>query len=166
MQKIFILSDTHSYLDNRFHEHIDWADQIWHAGDWGNVSLSDTLIAQKPIQGVYGNIDGQEIRFLYPKINHFNCEGVSIGMTHIAGAPSKYKPDALACFALKVPQIFICGHSHILQVKRDLQRNGMLFINPGAAGTHGFQKVQTAIRLSIDDTRIFDVAIVQLERQR
>jgi uncharacterized protein len=99
MQKILIISDTHSYLDPRLMEHVDWCDQIWHAGDWGNISLSDTLESYKPIQGVYGNIDDATLRQIYPRINHFVCEDLVIGMTHIAGAPSKYKPDALECFA-------------------------------------------------------------------
>lgn len=165
MQKILIISDTHSYLDERLMTHIDWCDQIWHAGDWGNVALSDTLEALKPIQGVYGNIDGETLRQIYPKINHFTCEELSIGMTHIAGAPSKYKPDALACFSIKTPDIFICGHSHILQVKRDLARKGMLFINPGAAGTHGFHTVQTAIKLKIEGKRIFEVEVIEMPRR-
>ncbi|MFC0181573.1 hypothetical protein SAMN04515674_104170 [Pseudarcicella hirudinis] len=164
MKKILIISDTHSFLDSRLMPHIGWCDEIWHGGDWGSVELSDTLAALKPIRGVFGNIDNAILRRMYPRINHFLCEGVNVGMTHIAGAPSKYKPDALDCFAEKIPDIFVCGHSHILQVKRDLSRNGMLFINPGAAGHHGFHTVQTAVRLKIDDKRIFDVEAVQMDR--
>lgn len=165
MQKILIISDTHSFLDERLLLHLDWCDHIWHAGDWGSVELSDTLEAMKPIQGVYGNIDNATIRQIYPKINHFTCEELSVGMTHIAGAPSKYKPDALECFAIKTPDVFVCGHSHILQIKRDLSRNGMLFINPGAAGTHGFHGVQTAIKLKIEGKRIFEVAVIEMDRR-
>lgn len=165
MQKILIISDTHSHLDKRLMEHVDWCDQIWHGGDWGNVSLSDTLESYKPIQGVYGNIDDMTVRLIYPKINHFLCEDLIVGMTHIAGTPFQYKPDALACFAIQKPDIFICGHSHILQVKRDLYRNKMLFINPGAVGTHGFHTVQTAVRLKIDGERVFDVEVVEMEKK-
>lgn len=165
MQKILIISDTHSFLDERLISHLDWCDEVWHAGDWGVATLSDTLEAMKPIKGVFGNIDDATIRQIYPKINHFTCEELSIGMTHIAGTPSKYKPDALECFSIKTPDIFICGHSHILQVKRDLSRNGMLFINPGAAGTHGFHAVQTAIRLKIEGKRIFDVEVIEMKRK-
>jgi uncharacterized protein len=164
MQKILIISDTHNFLDERLKPHIDWCDQLWHAGDWGNEAIADTLTALKPVQAVYGNIDGAVLRRMYPKILHFTCEDVRVGVTHIAGAPSKYKPDALQCFAKQVPDIFVCGHSHILQVKRDLNRNGMLFINPGAAGKHGFHTVQTAVRLKIDGKRIFDVEVVNMER--
>ncbi len=163
MQKILIISDTHSFLDERLNPHIDWCDQIWHAGDWGNESISDTLEARKPIHGVYGNIDGAVLRRMYKKILHFNCEEVSIGITHIAGTPLRYKPDALECLSIKTPDIFICGHSHLLQIKRDMNRNGMLFINPGAVGKHGFHQVQTAVRLKIDGKRIFDVEVVEFQ---
>lgn len=164
MQKILILSDTHSFLDKRLEPHLDWCDQIWHGGDWGSVAVSDTLVALKPVQGVYGNIDDATLRQIYPKINHFTCEEVHIGMTRIAGAPSKYKPDALECFTERIPDIFVCGHSHILQVKRDLKKGNMLFINPGAAGQHGFHEVQTAIRLKIEGKRIFDLAVIEMPR--
>jgi putative phosphoesterase len=164
MQKILILSGTHSYLDERLLPHIDWCTQIWHAGDWGNVSVADTLSSLKPVEGVYGNIDDATVRKMYPKINHFQCEDVLVGMTHIGGAPASYKPDALACFNKLVPDIFITGHSHILQVKRDLHRNRMLFINPGAAGQHGFHQVQTAVRLKVEGKRIFEVEIVEMPR--
>ncbi len=166
MQKILILSDTHSFLDARLAPHLDWCDQIWHAGDWGSVEIADTLCSLKPVEGVYGNIDGGVLRTMFPKINHFQCEDLLVGMTHIGGAPSSYKPDALACFNKLVPDIFITGHSHILQVKRDLNRNRMLFINPGAAGQHGFHQVQTAVRLKIEKKRIFEVEIIEMLRNK
>lgn len=166
MKKILIISDTHNYLDQRLMEHVDWCDEIWHAGDWGNISLSDTLEAFKPIQSVYGNIDDATLRQIYPKINHFMCEDLVVGMTHIAGTPSKYKPDALACFSIQKPDIFVCGHSHILQVKRDLNRDRMLFINPGAVGISGFHNIQTAVRLKIDGKRIYDVELVEMEKKK
>lgn len=166
MQRILIISDTHNYLDERLMEHVDWCHQIWHAGDWGNVSLSDTLEAFKPVQGVYGNIDDTTLRQIYPKINHFVCEDLVVGMTHIAGSPSKYKPDALECFAIQKPDVFVCGHSHILQVKRDLNRDRMLFINPGAAGISGFHNIQTAVRLKIDGKRIYEVELVEMQKKK
>ncbi|MBP6386297.1 MAG: metallophosphoesterase family protein [Pseudarcicella sp.] len=164
MQKILIISDTHSYLDQRLMPHIEWADQIWHAGDWGNESVVDTLESFKPIQGVYGNIDNAVVKRIFPKINHFMVEEICVGITHIAGAPSSYKQDALECFAIRQPDIFVCGHSHILQVKRDFSRNKMLFINPGAAGKHGFHSVQTAIRLKIEKKRIFDLEVIEMTK--
>ncbi|MHA8052046.1 metallophosphoesterase family protein [Aquirufa sp. Wall-65K1] len=167
MKKILIISDTHSFLDPRLEPHLQACDQIWHAGDWGSVQLADQLLTyKKPIAGVYGNIDDRTIRNMYPKIMRFRCEEVNIAMTHIAGAPSSYKPDAYEAFSKGIPQIFVCGHSHILQVKRDIKRNNMLFINPGAAGQHGFHPIQTAIQLKIDGTRIYDVEIIQMERNR
>lgn len=162
MQKILIISDTHGYLDPRLQTHIDWADQIWHGGDWGNANISDQLTNQKPVQGVYGNIDGHEIRLMYPLINFFSCEDLTIGMTHIAGKPNAYKPDARALFQKQVPDILVCGHSHLLNVQRDPKHANLLFINPGAAGKEGFHKMQTAIRLKIEGKRIFDVEVVEV----
>ena len=150
MQKILVLSDTHSFLDPRLEEHLEYCDQFWHGGDWGSVAVADTLASYgKPVMGVYGNIDDRTIRNMYPKIERFTCEKVTVAMTHIAGAPSSYKPDALETFSQGIPNIFICGHSHILQVKRDLNRRNMLFLNPGAAGQHGFHSEQTALRFKI-----------------
>lgn len=167
MQKILVLSDTHSYLDPRLIEHVDYCDQIWHGGDWGSVAVADTLIGfGKPVRGVYGNIDDRTVRNMFPKISRFSCENINVAMTHIAGAPSSYKPDALETFARGIPHIFICGHSHILQVKRDLKRNNMLFLNPGAAGQHGFHAEQTALRFKIDGSRIFELEVIQMPRQK
>jgi putative phosphoesterase len=165
MVKVLLLSDTHSYLDPRLDEHLKACDQIWHAGDWGSVELADKLAAYgKPIAGVYGNIDDRTIRNMYPKIRRFRCEDVTVAMTHIAGAPSNYKPDALEAFSKGLPLIFVCGHSHILQIKRDAKRNNMLFLNPGAAGQHGFHPEQTALRFKIDGARIYDMEVIQMPR--
>ena len=161
MQKILIISDTHSFLDERLMEHVDWCDQIWHGGDWGNVSLSDTLEAIKPIEGVYGNIDDMTVRQIYPKIHHFLCEDLIVGMTHIAGTPSKYKPDALECFKIQEPDIFICGHSHILKVQFDKKYN-LLHMNPGAAGIYGFHQIRTMLRFEIDGDKIQKLEIIEL----
>lgn len=165
MQKILILSDTHGFLDPRLLPHIDASDQVWHGGDWGSVAVSDTLQALKPTQGVYGNIDGTEIRAQYPLIHFFECEGLVIGMTHIAGKPGAYKPHARELLRAQVPDLLVCGHSHILSVQRDPLYQAMLFINPGAAGKEGFHKVQTAIRLKIDNRRVSDVAVIEIGRR-
>lgn len=167
MKRILLLSDTHGYFDDRLDQALADCDEIWHAGDWGTVELADYLLStQKPVRGVYGNIDGAVLRRMFPKINRFSIEGIRVGITHIAGAPSSYKPDALETFSMGPLDLFICGHSHILQVKRDLKRNNMLFINPGAAGKHGFHPVQTAVQFKIDQKRIFDVEVIQLERHK
>lgn len=167
MKRILLLSDTHGYFDDRLDQALADCDEIWHAGDWGTVELADYLMStQKPVRGVYGNIDGAVLRRMFPKINCFTIEGIRVGMTHIAGAPSSYKPDAQETFSRGPLDLFICGHSHILQVKRDLRRNNMLFINPGAAGKHGFHPVQTAVQFKIDQKRIFDVEVIQMERHK
>ena len=166
MMKILLISDTHSYLDNRLLEHIEWADEVWHAGDWGNVELSDKIAEYgKKIRGVYGNIDGATLRRMYPKISMFRVEGVKVGMVHIGGSPSKYKPDALELFSRGLPDVFITGHSHILQVKRDLKRNNMLFLNPGAAGKHGFHLVQTALRFEIADGKVHNMQVIEIGKR-
>jgi hypothetical protein len=166
MQKILILSDTHGYLDPRLLPHVDWADQIWHGGDWGSVAIADTLSALKPVMGVYGNIDGTEIRSIYSLTQVFELEGLRIGMTHIAGKPGAYKPDARALLQ-QHPQldVLVCGHSHILSVQRDPKYPQLLFVNPGAAGKEGFHRIQTAIRLKLDQKRIFDVEVVEIGRR-
>jgi hypothetical protein len=165
MQKILLLSDTHSFLDDRLIEPIQNCDQLWHAGDWGSLQLVDKLIAfNKPIRGVYGNIDDGIIRRMYPKILRFRCEQVTVAMTHIGGAPSSYKPDGLEAMSLGIPKMFICGHSHILQVKRDTKRQNMLFLNPGAAGQHGFHPTQTALQFKIDGERIYDMEVINMDR--
>ncbi|MEY4383121.1 MAG: hypothetical protein RI995_663 [Bacteroidota bacterium] len=167
LKKILLISDTHGYWDQRLDQALADCDEIWHAGDWGTVELADFLLAtNKPVRAVYGNIDGGVLRRMYPKILRFRCEEVTVAMTHIGGAPSSYKPDGLEAISLGLPMIFICGHSHILQVKRDTKRNNMLFLNPGAAGKHGFHPVQTAIQFKIDQKRIFDLEVIQMERHK
>jgi uncharacterized protein len=166
MTKILLLSDTHSYLDPRLAVHLDWADELWHGGDWGNHAVLDTLEATgKPLHSVYGNIDGADIRRVFPLITLFNCENLTVGMTHIGGVPGRYKPDALQLFTQGVPDIFVCGHSHILRVQRDPTRHNLLYLNPGAAGKEGFHKIQTALRLKIDDRRIFDVEVIEIGKR-
>lgn len=162
MKKILILSDTHSYLHPSLITYIEEADEVWHAGDWGNVAVADTIMGIKPIQSVYGNIDGKEIRAMFGLKNVFRCENLTIGMAHIAGKPNYYKAHGLELLKEQRVDIFVCGHSHLLQVQRDKFYNNMLFINPGAAGREGFHKVMTAIRLKIDDKRIYDVAVIEL----
>ena len=164
MTRILLLSDTHGTLDPRLMPHLDWADQLWHAGDWGSLSVVDTLEGfGKPLFGVYGNIDGAEIRRIFPLTRVFRCEAVMVGMTHIGGVPGKYQPDARHLFAQHgPPDVFVCGHSHLLRVQRDPTRGNLLYLNPGAAGREGFHKVMTALRLKIDGGRIFDVEVVEI----
>ncbi len=165
MRRILILSDTHGYLDDDILRYAAEVDEIWHGGDWGNPAVSDQLTAIKPVKGVYGNIDGQVIRSIYPLHNRFTCEGVKVQITHIAGPLGKYNSEVAAMLRADAPQIFVCGHSHILQVRRAPTFGNLLHINPGAAGIHGFHHVRTMVKLSIDGTRIFDAAAIELGKR-
>ncbi|PMD99174.1 YfcE family phosphodiesterase [Siphonobacter sp. BAB-5405] len=163
MKKILLFSDTHGWFDEALDSHCRWADEIWHAGDWGTGVYERLQMYARPIQGVYGNIDGTTIRSLFPLINHFTCEGVNVGITHIAGTPGRYKPDARQLLREQKPDVLICGHSHILRVERD--SSGILFMNPGAAGKEGFHRIMTALRFKVDQGRIFDVEVVELGKR-
>ncbi len=166
LKKILILSDTHNYLDSRIWRYVEECDQVWHAGDIGTIAITDQLKKIKPLQAVYGNIDGQDVRMVHPLINRFRCEEVEVAMTHIGGYPPKYNSDLLKLLNENVPDIFVCGHSHILKVMRDPTHHNMIFINPGAAGVHGFHPIQTLIKIKIDGKRIFDLEVVELKRER
>ena len=165
MTYIGLLSDTHSYLDERLFNYFADCDEIWHAGDVGNIEIIDQLRAFKPLRGVYGNIDGQEIRIELPLNQRFEVEDLSIMMTHIGGTPPRYNPTTRAELIANTPDIFICGHSHILQVLRDKKLNNMLYINPGAAGKSGFHKVKTAIRFAIDGNKVLQMAVIDLGKR-
>jgi putative phosphoesterase len=165
--KIGLISDTHGYLDEKVFNYFKDCDEIWHAGDFGTLELSDKLAAFKPFKGVYGNIDGTEIRVVHPKVLFFDCEGKKVLMTHIGGSPGKYVPEVKLLLQKHQPDIFICGHSHILRVMSDPQYNKMLYINPGAAGVHGFHKVKTIIRFEINQGVISNMQAIELgERAR
>ena len=149
MKRIGLISDTHSYLDEKILAHLNLCDEIWHAGDIGNTDVIDRLAALKPLRAVYGNIDGKDIRILCKKNERFFCEDVSVWITHIGGYPPKYNMDTRDEIRQNPPDLFICGHSHILKVMSDPHLK-LLHINPGAAGTHGFHKVRTLVRFTID----------------
>ena len=162
MKKIGLLSDTHGYLDARILHFLADRDEIWHAGDWGNVKVSDTLEETgKTIRGVYGNIDGQDIRLIYPEKNIFICEGKKILMLHIVGSPSKYYPNVKALIKENKPDVVVCGHSHILRVQQDKDLN-VLYMNPGAAGRHGFHKVRSLLLFEIHEGKIDNLNAVEL----
>jgi len=161
MRKIGLLSDTHSYWDNRFLQHFSDCDEIWHAGDIGNEDILNNLQKEKPIRAVYGNIDSHLLRASYPKTLRFNVEEVEILMTHIGGYPGKYAPEIRSEIYSNPPQLFICGHSHILKVMYDKTRQ-MLCVNPGAAGKYGFHQVRTLMRFVIDGKEIKDMEIIEL----
>ena len=162
MKKIGLLSDTHSYLDPAVFKYFDKCDEIWHAGDFGNLALADELLAFKPLRGVYGNIDGAEVRTVYPENLRFNCEEVDVWMTHIGGYPDKYSPKVRPEIYSNPPKLFICGHSHIVKIIYDKKIN-CLHINPGAAGKHGWHKVRTLVRFSINGNRIENMELIELK---
>jgi len=163
MTRIGLLSDTHSYLDPKLFNHFNECDEIWHAGDVGAMTVVDDLRAFKPLRVVCGNID-QESSDLQAH-QRFTLEGLDIWITHIGGTPPKYNPIVRPNLQIMPPDIFICGHSHILKVTRDPGLNNLLFINPGAAGKTGFHLVRTAIRFTLDTGRISDMQVIELGKK-
>ncbi|RYE21651.1 MAG: metallophosphoesterase [Sphingobacteriales bacterium] len=161
MTRIGLLSDTHSYLDDAVFKHFENCDEIWHAGDIGNIKLADRLAAFKPFKAVYGNIDGKDVRQVYPENLRFNCEETNVWITHIGGYPGKYSPPVKNEIYTNPPQLFICGHSHILKVIYDKQIS-CLHLNPGAAGKQGWQKVRTLMRFTIDGNKVQDMQVIEL----
>lgn len=164
MKKILLLSDTHSHIDDRILHHVDWADEVWHAGDIGDLHVTDTLEKRKPLRAVYGNIDDHKARATFPLHNRFWCEQVDVWITHIGGYPGKYHPSLRQEIRLHPPKLFICGHSHILKVQFDKELQ-VLHLNPGAAGIHGFHQVRTMLRFVIDGDKIKDMEIVELGKR-
>lgn len=161
---IGLISDTHGIFDQPFRDFLEPVDQIWHAGDFGGgMDLAEEIAGFKPLVGVAGNCDNHDLRFIHPLHRFFECGGLKILMTHIGGYPGKYDPRARRLIDDLRPDIFVCGHSHILKVVRDTRRN-MLVINPGAAGIQGFHIVRTALRFHIDDGRIHDMEVFEVDR--
>lgn len=165
MIRIGLLSDTHGDLHPRLFSFFEKVDEIWHAGDIGSVAIADQLAAFKPFKAVYGNIDGQDIRTIYPMTLRFFCEEVDVLITHIGGYPGKYEPWVKLKLRKQPPNIFITGHSHILRIIFDKEFN-LLHINPGAAGYYGFHKKCTAIRFVIEGKDIRDLEIWEIEREK
>jgi len=163
--KIGLISDTHSYLDTKVFDHFKGVDEIWHAGDIGTMALADELAAFKPLKGVYGNIDDKELQARFPEDLWMEIEGVNVLMTHIGGAPPNYNPRVKKLLKDKTPQLFICGHSHILRIKRDPAFNNMLFVNPGAAGQHGFHVMKTIVRFEIAFGEIRNMEVIELGKR-
>lgn len=161
MKKIGIISDTHSHWDERYAHYFKSCDEIWHAGDFGTLAIADRLRETAPLRGVYGNIDGIEIRREFPEVQRFQCEGVTVLMKHIGGYPGRYDRSIAWELRDNPPQLFIAGHSHIAKVMYD-RRLGFLHVNPGAAGLYGQQPVRTLVRLVIDGTQIRDLEMIEL----
>lgn len=163
MKKILLLSDTHSYIDKKILKYVKQADEVWHAGDIGDLSVTDTIKKLKPLRAVYGNIDGTEARMEFPLHNRFMCEEVAVWITHIGGYPGRYNPEIRKEINTNPPKIFISGHSHILKVMPD-KKTGLLHMNPGAAGKHGFQQVRTMLRFEIDGKKIQNLEVIEFEK--
>ncbi len=163
--KILLLSDTHSYLDDQILKYCKEADEIWHSGDFGNAAVSDTLSAIKPLKGVYGNIDGQELRKMHPEINIFHAGGLKVMMIHIGGYPGRYPTIVKEKIRATLPDVFICGHSHILKVNRDPMFSNMICINPGAAGRNGFHQVRTMVRMEISSGKVNSLEVIELGKK-
>ncbi|MDG1714160.1 metallophosphoesterase family protein [Lacinutrix sp.] len=163
MKKILLLSDTHSHIDDAILKHIKQADEVWHAGDIGDLKVTDAISKLKPLRAVYGNIDGDKIRMEFPENNRFMCEGVDVWITHIGGYPNKYNVRVREEIYKNPPRIFICGHSHILKVMPDKKLN-LIHMNPGAVGKHGFHKVRTMLRFTIDGKKIENLEVIEFSK--
>jgi hypothetical protein len=161
MKKILLLSDTHGYIDEAILSHVANADEVWHAGDIGTIELTDKIASYKPLRAVYGNIDGHVLRSAFPLDLFFSCEGLKVFITHIGGYPTRYSKGIKEKLLMHRPDLFICGHSHILKVIRD-QQLGTLHMNPGAAGVHGFHKMRTMIRFDINKGKMENVEVIEL----
>ena len=162
MTKIGLISDTHGYLDENVFKHFENCDEIWHAGDFGFAEIANRLKASKPLKGVYGNIDGQDIRSEFAEQLVFVCEEVKVMIRHIGGYPPKYNPETKKELLKHKPQLFISGHSHILKIMYD-EKLHCLHMNPGAAGKQGWHKVRTLIRFVIDEAEMKDCEVIELE---
>lgn len=163
--RIGLISDTHGFLDPKVFDYFEKCDEVWHAGDVGSVDIIEALRAFKPLKGVYGNIDDMPVRTLFPEDQRFTCEGIDVWMTHIGGTPPRYNPRVKKELTLEAPDIFICGHSHILRIKRDPGFNNMLYLNPGAAGNHGFHSMKTIVRFTLEQGNIRDLEVIDLGKR-
>lgn len=164
MIKILLLSDTHGLIDDTILKYVKEADEVWHAGDIGDITVTDTIKNLKPLKAVYGNIDNTNIRSEFPEHQRFMCEDVEVWMTHIGGYPKAYDVRVREAIKANPPALFICGHSHILRVIPDKQL-GVLHMNPGAAGTHGFHKVRTMLRFTIDGSKIDNLEVIEFNKR-
>ena len=162
--KIGLLSDTHSLLDPSIFKYFEHCDEIWHAGDIGNVEVATQLASFKPFKAVYGNIDGGQLRQMYSEDLEFVCSGAKVLMTHIGGKPPRYNQRIRSILNANKPDIFVCGHSHILRVIFD-KENDLLYLNPGALGRQGFHKMRTALRFDILDGKARNMEVIELGKR-
>lgn len=163
--RIGLISDTHGFLDPKVFVHFKGCDEVWHGGDFGDIEVVKALEDFKPLRGVYGNIDDKRIQIRFPEDLRFECEGLKVWMTHIGGAPPRYNTRVRKILASKTPDIFICGHSHILRVAKDPALGGMLYLNPGAAGNQGFHHMKTLLRFEIVEKETRNLEVIELGRR-
>ncbi|MDK2771129.1 MAG: metallophosphatase family protein [Flavobacterium sp.] len=164
MKKILLLSDTHSHIDDQILKYVQQADEVWHAGDIGDLVVTDTIKKIKPLRAVFGNIDNHEARLEFPLHNRFIIDGVDVWITHIGGYPDKYSPAIREEIRKNPPKLFICGHSHILKVQFDKKLN-LIHMNPGAAGKHGFHQIRTMLRFEIQNGKIENLEVIELGKR-
>ncbi|HAA11036.1 MAG TPA: YfcE family phosphodiesterase [Cytophagales bacterium] len=161
MKKIGLISDTHSHLDEKVFGYFEEVDEIWHAGDIGDLTVANRLAEFKPFRAVWGNIDDAKARTQYPENDRFTCEGLDVWITHIGGYPGRYDRRVREEIKVNPPGLFICGHSHILKVMPD-KNLGLLHMNPGAAGVHGFHKIRTMLRFTIQNGKVEQAEVIEL----
>jgi len=164
LKKILLISDTHDYLDPALIKHINYADEVWHAGDIGSTEISEIVQQLRPFRAVHGNIDGAELRSLFPETLVFDCENLKVLITHVGGYPKNYPSPARSLLLEHRPGLFICGHSHILKVMHDKELN-LLYMNPGACGKHGFHQIKTALRFEIEAGEVKNLAVIELGKR-
>ena len=161
MKKILLLSDTHGHLDQKIIKYINVVDEVWHAGDIGTTAVANGISSLKTLKGVYGNIDGHELRSQFPENQIFSSEGVKVLMTHIGGYPGRYNARVKKLILEEKPQLYICGHSHILKVVQD-RKNNLLHMNPGASGIYGFHQIRTLLRFELNHGKIKKLEVIEL----
>ncbi len=165
MLKIGLISDTHHFLDPQVAEYFAGVDEIWHAGDFGTITVARDLEKIAPLTGVYGNIDGSDIRTTYPLHQRFTKEEVDVWITHIGGNPGRYALPIKGPLEANPPDLFICGHTHILKISRDPDKEQMIYMNPGAAGKHGFHEYRTIVRFILSRGKVRDVEVINLGKR-
>lgn len=163
MKKIILLSDSHHSLDERIFPHLKECEEIWHAGDIGDLKVTDKLKKYAPLRAVWGNIDSQEVRKEFQETTYFKCEELKVMMTHIGGYPGRYEKGVKEILEYKRPNLFISGHSHILKVMHD-KKLDILHMNPGAIGNYGWHKVKTILAFNVEGKDIKDLRVIEFPR--
>jgi hypothetical protein len=162
---IGLISDTHGHVDDKVFNHFKDVDEIWHAGDIGDKATLRKLTDFKPVKAVFGNIDPNELQLTLPEDLWFTCNGLEVMITHIGGYPPKYNKRIRKILEETRPGLFICGHSHILKIMTDAERDNMLYINPGSAGNQGFHLIKTLVKFSIENSKLTKLQVIELGRR-